>query len=430
MIRILQIIFTVLLVSTYFFSFGFTFLPTAINTKVILAAIGSALLFMEMLKNRKVEISVQLLVASGIAIVFSLICYFATDVNGTADFAYATYVMSFILWLLAGYTVIYTLKQLHGVVNVRLLTYYLAAASLMQCILALCIDSYPAVQILVDRYVEQGQEFVQEVKRLYGVGASLDNAGVRFSIVLILLSSQFRSELFEKKKLPLLITLLLTFFAILTLGSIISRTTSVGGAIGLAYMMFGTGMLRRTIHMDFMRFLGVLFLMLSLAGLVAMYFYETNAMFKDYMRFAFEGFFNYFEKGEWRTDSTDKLTKNMWVWPSDTKTWLIGTGLFDGWVFDTDIGYCRFILYCGLTGFIVFAIFFIFNALNFAARYSKYKWLFVMLLALSFVAWFKVSTDIFLIYALFYCIESLQGSLFTFKINTKNENRLLHLGNI
>ncbi|ULT23654.1 hypothetical protein KUH03_31520 [Sphingobacterium sp. E70] len=114
---------------------------------------------------------------SGFGHCFSLVCFIATDVNRTDDFAYATYFMSFAIWLLAAYTVAFVIYKIHGFIDFHLLTFYLAAACLLQCVLAFWIDSSPAVQSLVDRYVEQGQAFAQEVDRLYGIGASLDNAG-------------------------------------------------------------------------------------------------------------------------------------------------------------------------------------------------------------------------------------------------------------
>jgi hypothetical protein len=430
MIRALLIFCALLVVSCYFFSFGFTFLPPSINTKIILAGVGCLLLFGQMVYTKRIEISKQLFAAAVLAIVFSLVCFIATDVNRTDDFAYATYFMSFAIWLLAAYTVAFVIYKIHGFIDFHLLTFYLAAACLLQCALAFWIDSSPAVQSLVDRYIEQGQAFAQEVDRLYGIGASLDNAGVRFSIVLIMLSTLFTRDLFETRPIPLIAILITTFFTIFILGNVISRTTSIGGALGFAYIILSTGLFSRIIRIEFVRFFSVVLILLLVATLVAIYFYENNAIFRGYMHFAFEGFFNYYETGEWRTDSTDKLTMNMWVWPTDTKTWLIGTGLFDGWIFNTDIGYCRFVLYCGILGFSVFVLFFMFNAIAFMRKYSKYKLLFLMLLAFSFAIWFKVSTDIFLIYALFYCVEGLQGALFTTKFHTENENRLFYLGNL
>lgn len=430
MIRAFMMLCTAVLVSCYFFSFGFTFLPPNINTKIILAGIGAPLLFVQLLRSQRIEMSRQLFTAAALAIVFSMVCYIATDLNRTDDFAYATYYMSFAIWLLAGYTVVYVIRKVHGIVDFHVLTYYLAAVSLGQCVLALWMDSAPAVQSFVDRYVEQGQAFAQEVDRLYGIGASLDNAGVRFSLVLIMLSALFTRDLFQKRNMLLTVVLLILFFALFILGNIISRTTSIGGAFALIYMFFSTGLFNRIIRMEFIRFFTILFILMLVAILLAMYFYDHNPLFRGYMRFAFEGFFNFYETGEWRTDSTDKLSMNMWVWPTDTRTWLIGTGLFDGWIFNTDIGYCRFVLYCGIVGFSVFASFFIFNALAFMAKYKKYKLVFLLLLAFSFTLWFKVSTDIFLIYALFYCIESVQGSLFTTKFTVENENSLFDLGNV
>ena len=109
----------------------------------------------------------------------------------------------------------------------------------------------------------------------------------------------------------------------------------------------------------------------------------------------------------------------MWKWPTDTKTWIIGSGLFGSFVYSTDVGYCRFILYCGLTGFSVFAFFQIYNGLVFFSREKDYRLLFLLLIALSFIIWMKVATDIFQFYALFYCLDSI-------KTVKKNEDCLLY----
>ena len=43
----------------------------------------------------------------------------------------------------------------------------------------------PAVKIFVDAHIEQGQGLLDDLGRLYGIGASLDVAGSRFSAVLV-----------------------------------------------------------------------------------------------------------------------------------------------------------------------------------------------------------------------------------------------------
>lgn len=430
MVRVILICFVAIVVSCYFFSFGFSFLPASINTKLILGGIGAVMLFGQMVRSKRVEIGWKLVVAAVLAIVFSLICFISTDLNRTDDFAYATYFVSFSIWLLAAYTVVLTIYAVHDYVNFRLLTYYLVAVCVSQCILALWIDSSVVFESFVNRYIEQGQEFAQEVDRLYGIGASLDNAGVRFSVVLLMLSTLFTRDFLAKANATIVILLLLSFFIILVFGSIISRTTSMGAGLALAYLLLSTGVFDRVFRLSFVRFIAILVGLTLIATLVAVYYYYNSPIFEGYMRFAFEGFFNFFENGEWRTDSTDKLGSDMWIWPEDTKTWIIGTGLFDGWIFNTDIGYCRFILYCGMIGFIVFALFFIYNALIFMRTYKRQWAIFFMLLVFSFTIWIKVSTDIFLVYALFYGIEGLQGNLFYSKNIKENENSLLYIGNL
>ena len=75
----------------------------------------------------------------------------------------------------------------------------------------------------------------------------------------------------------------------------------------------------------------------------------------------------------------------MWIWPEDQRTWLIGSGLFDNFVYSTDIGYCRFILYCGLIGFSVFAFLFVYLGAAFALKEPKYRLMFLIFMLLTFV---------------------------------------------
>lgn len=83
--------------------------------------------------------------------------------------------------------VCYVIRAFHGKATLNLLIAYSAFVCVSQCILAILIDRFSAFRALVDTYISQGQEFFQEVGRLYGIGAALDPAGVRFSIVLLLI---------------------------------------------------------------------------------------------------------------------------------------------------------------------------------------------------------------------------------------------------
>ncbi len=421
--HILKIFAIGLVVSLFYFSFGFTFLPSGINTKMILALFGLLTASYHAIQNRSLKVSRPLLGAVGFVILFSIICFVSVDYRHTNDFSYATYFVSFAVWIFSAYTVCTLVRWGHGTVNISLIAFHLTGACFVQCILALLIDSSPDFQIWVNRYIDQGQDFLLEVNRLYGIGASLDNAGVRFSIVLIMIAGVLSNEEAVRNSRLKIVMLLTGFFTIIVIGNMMSRTTSIGTGLALLYFMWNTGIFRMVIKSDFFKFHFIFGFMFVLALLVTAYFYQVDSVFHDQIRFAFEGFFNWIEKGEWRTDSTDKLNNNMWVWPTDLNTWIIGTGLFDNWIFGTDIGYCRFILYCGLTGFSVFALFFVYNAAVFATKYRQYRGMFFFFLVLTFIIWIKVSTDIFLIYALFYCMDMLSNNKV---LNPKNENRLLY----
>ena len=182
-------------------------------------------------------------------------------------------------------------------------------------------------------------------------------------------------------------------------------TTSVGLFLGIVYLICSTGIFRLVIKGRYIRLYSILGGMLIVFTMLSVYLYNNDPFFYKNIRFAFEAFFNWVETGELRTDSTDKLNTMMWVWPEDVKSWIIGTGLFANFVYSTDIGYCRFILYCGLIGFGTFVLFFVYNACVFAWKFPSFRLFSFVLLSLSFIIWMKVATDLFFIYALFYCLD-------------------------
>src|SRR5690606_28428936 len=303
------------------------------------------------------------------------------------------------------FTVCSAIKTVHGEATFKLLTLYLAAVCFVQCVLALMIDNIPSFQLFIDSYVQQGQQFFTEVDRLYGIGAALDPAGVRFSIVLIMIVGLLCKDVNVRRSRIQIFLLLLSFFTITIVGNIISRTIILGVGCAALYFIFSSGLFRNVVRYDLIKLgLWVAGMLIISVG-VASFLYQTDDVLREHMRFDFEGFFNWAETGVWRTDSTDKLNREMWIWPTDLKTWVIGSGLFGNWAYGTDIGYCRFILYCGIIGFSVFAFLFIYLTVIFIHQNPTYWLLFMFLMVLTFLIWIKVSTDIFLIYALFFCLD-------------------------
>jgi len=382
----------------------------------MLAGLGIPIFAFNSISQRGIQLPAELIPAILLALVFSLIGYISVDINKANDYSYANYLISFATWLLGAYTVCSILRKIHGYLDFDLLMNYLVAVSVLQCSLALTIDNIVSLKAFIDTYISQDTvadvEFLNKVDRLYGIGAALDVAGTRFSIVLIgLVAVLYRSKA-KYESTSIIALYWIAFVIIAVVGNMISRTTTVGVLLALLYLLSSFDVLNQEISFKNIKSWGAIFGVTFALVLIAMYFYRTDENIRGLLRFGFEGFFNWVEKGEWTTSSTERLNTVMWIWPDahDCRTWLIGNATFDNWyAVGTDIGYCRFIFYSGLLGLITFSLFFIYNAWMGIKKFPYYKLFFVLLLALGFIIWLKVATDLFLIYALFYCLDKEEG---------------------
>lgn len=388
-------------VSFYFFPIGFKFLPPTVNTKMILAVLGLVFYAFNSVRERRLAISKGFFAIVVLCLLFSLWCYLSATFNNTNDYTYADYYTSFFTWLFGAYAACCFIKRFHGDVTVANITAYLTGVCVVQCVMSQLIDNYPVIENLINSIVEQGQDYLKPMRRLYGIGASLDTAGVRFSVVLAMISYQLCKNAKVLSNQGLIVAYIISFILISILGNMIARTTSVGVILGLASIfLFRLMVFNKDIEYSRLKFIGLFFLLFAIAIGVSAYLYNASQNFHSSMRFAFEGFFNWAETGVWRTDSTDKLNAVMWVWPTNPHDWIIGTGVFGHFAYSTDIGYCRFTLYCGLVGLSLFSIFFIANALYVRAKFHNTWLLALLLIAVTFIIWLKVATDIFCIYAM------------------------------
>lgn len=397
------------IVSFYLFPVGFRGLPESLNSKQMLAAFGAVLFVLRAASGKGLNFNVKLFCSFVFAVAFSVWCYFSCILNNTADYAYAKYFLSFFVWISGAYAVIEFLKSAYGRTDLAMLTQFLAAVCIAQGVIAILVDDIPSVASFVDRW------FVQDVRpkrvgRLYGIGCSLDSGGIRMCFAEILIVHQLvtNKDLAGDRKQIIIYALSLVVIAIM--GNMIARTATVGVILGAAYYIYYINKVRygRISTRQLLIKRWTMFILL-MAFVGAVYLYNHNADFHKDIRFAFEGFFNLFETGEFRTDSTDTLNERMWIWPSDFRGWLCGYGLFE-WGYwyasgmQTDIGYCRFTLYCGLIGLAIFSLYFIYNASVVARKFKDAKLLSLVLIALTFIIWIKVSTDIFQLYALLFCL--------------------------
>lgn len=402
-VQIFMVLLTGLMMSFYFHPTELRALP-GYNTKIMLAVFGVAMLIYNIIRTKDYSLSKGLLYSFMIAGAFSFVNYISLIINESDDYSYANYPISALIWIMGAYGAINFIRWTHGKVTVELVVRYLAGGAAFHSILSQLIDRNDSIRNFVTSifYISDSME---EMQRLYSFGVGLDPAGVRFAVILIMIAGVLTLSKVVKKSIGLMIFYFLCFAIISVLGNIISRTTTVGMGLGLFVFAISTGLYKFVIKVSRIKIMRVFGVMLAIGIPIVVYYYNVNPSFQNQIEYGFEGFFNLFESGEFQTSSTDELS-TMWVWPQDTQTWLIGSGLFlsksSDFTYFSDIGYCRFIFYSGLIGITVFGLYFVYNAIYFAIRYPRYRYIFLLMIVVTFVVWSKVATDIFQLYALFY----------------------------
>ena len=400
--------------SFFFFPFEFTFLP-GINTKMLLAAMGLVLFVARAAASRSASLDRDFFVLIVFASIVSLSGIISVVYNATTDLSYASYVVSFFVWMGGAYFVVSSIRFLHGKVTPLMVINYLAAICVVQCVIALLISRNPLVKDFVDSFLG-GDGFMGKLEnRMYGIGCALDVAGLKFSCVLVAISFVVMNGLCQPKLQTTIYWI--AYLVIAVVGNMIGRTTSVGVVVSLIYILV------HCIFYGYREFLKshvlpLLLLMVALLPLL-IYLYNNSPKTREDLRFGFEGFFSLAETGRWETNSNNRLS-DMFVLPDNPKTWIIGDGYFDNPYSDpnfngdnptefykgTDVGYLRFIYYFGVIGLMSFVVLFLVVFWECASRHRKYAILFLMILTINYIVWVKVSSDIFLIFSLFLCIPS------------------------
>jgi len=402
--RVIKVLFLTVAVSFYVFPFSFPFLPYAVNSKILVAVFGIAAFIYDSIRRHGMFFSEPTLFSGLLAAIFSVWCLFCITMANTYTTDYADYIVSYLTWMFGAYGAYSILRTSYEKVDLEILVRYLALVGVFQCITAVMIDNISFVERLVD-HLHADAGYYREHNRMYGLGAALDPAGVRFSVILVMIAHQF-STCQNVRNSSLYQATDLTAFAIITIiGAVISRTTVIGAGLGLFYIFFTLIRMRKGGFITTRMVQAFFWFFIVMAGIigVAIYFYRTSDTFHGYLRFGFEAFFNWVETGEFSTSSTDVL-ETMWVWPTDIRTWLIGRGVFGVFETNSDIGYCNFIALCGLIGMVIFSIYFLYCHIVQNRKFSMFGLTSILLIAITFIVWMKVSTDIFFIDALLFCI--------------------------
>lgn len=412
--KVLGSILILILTSLFYFPFTTSLLP-AINTKMALAAVGLILFAYQTAQKRNAEVGSTFASVSIWGLAVSAMGLFSALANDSGDYTYAGYIVSAWVWMSGAYVVTECIKAVYGKASLRLLTNFLAAICVVQCILAQIIDANASFAEWVDRFMVSTGFMGKVEGRLYGIGCALDVAGLKFCAVLILLA-YFAIHPSGKINVYIETSLYVAaFFIIAIFGSMISRTTSIGVLMVIVYWIWIA--MHNSVRSPHERQSRYFWKMIAAAFIllvpVMAHLYQVDAGFSEKLRFGFEGFFSLVENGEWHVKSNNQLM-SMWVWPDNLTTWIMGDGYFNNpnanpyyigpsfkdYYMGTDIGYCRLIFYFGLIGLAIFCIYFVNCAKQCSKNIPQCRILFWLILLINFIGWAKVSSDIFPVYAL------------------------------
>lgn len=327
MLKVISTLFLVVLTSLFFFPFEFTFLP-GFNTKMIMAGMGLVLFGINMASGGRGSLDKGVFLLSLLAIFVSIIGLVSVILNGTSDFSYATYIISMWVWLGGAYFVAQMIKWRHGNVTIPLLCNYLIAVCVAQCIIAFAMSVYQPLKTLVDGFLGSRGFMGKVDARLYGIGASLDVAGMRFAAVLVMIACLcVRKDVLNSKLAVFMYVLASCIISVF--GNMIGRSTVIGLALAFVYVLYQAFSRKSEILLANLKRMGITFALIAVCSVFALiYFYNTNANVHENLRFGFEGFFSLAEKGRWETHSNEIL-KNMYVFPDNIRTWMIGDGYLE-----------------------------------------------------------------------------------------------------
>lgn len=416
--KILKTICILITTSFAIFPFFFTFLPS-VNTKMIVAALGVVTMIYNKIIGKNDFLDHNFLMVTLAALFVCGASFVSMVLNDTNDGTYLSFVVSMWVWLAAAYFCVNLMTDENYNVDAKTVIEYLVGVALMQCVLALLIYKFGYIRSFITSYLS-GEKYMGVgigTTRLFGPGCALDVGGARLGAILIMLSYLITRFIKEKKSVLIILGSICAFIMIFVEGNMMGRTTTVGGVLAIAlfilYIIFDKDI--RTEYTTNYLIPSVLTIFIGVFICIILYNFNEDA--RSLLRFGFEGFFNYFEKGSFETHSTDLLQRGL-IFPDNLHTWIIGDGYMAGTANDpyyigpkdygfymnTDAGYSRFIFYFGVLGLATLIGFFIIVTNICIKKSPDAKLLFIFLLLLNLSVWIKVSTDLFVMFAPFLCI--------------------------
>lgn len=411
-LKILQYSILQILVFFYLYPTLFKFVPGVISTRILIGIIGFIFFFVTQYKAVFNPESYKLKKDKIILLVFLLIIplytLFSIYINQTSDFAFIIHSFSILLIYFAYLFLKIFSNSIVKNIDLFFVSNLIINSILIQLCIALLMYIIPAfssfinnIQVIDDADLDRISKILEF--RLVGLGTKFFGAGILNAFALILVAYNIREKTLNYISI---LKYTLVFIFILLVGMMMSRTTLIGGLIGLLIIITPINKSNGFVFNNTLKFLISLFTIpIILALIIIIFVPSVSKQFQTLFNFGFEIFINYFETGSATSESTEDL-KTMYILPTDLKTYIIGDGKFNevggSYYMGTDVSYLRLLFYLGIPGLILFLSFQLYFI---KISFSKNKLLIFSISFLFLLLSFKGFTDIFFVVLLFNLIN-------------------------
>ena len=343
----------------YIFTIEPIFLPFRLRT------LFSLLGFYMLIKEKNISFRYILCNKKWKALIASLtlllvVAIMSTLVNGYFDPHFYKYPIQIFISLCSAYFYLYLLSRVNNncCLSEKQLMFFFVAACVVQSVTAVMFFLHQQtrdVALSLIKVSELSAEAIEgngnlDVRRLIGFGAAWFSAGTVFSIAIL-------NAFILINKANSITNLIKLFFSavfILVVGSMIARTTFVGAALAIFYILFTKGDLKNKI---------VVFQIMAVLTVLLFFIYvtylENDPVFELAFQRAFSLFYDYQSTGE-LSGLSEYMEK---LYPDNIETWIIGDGKMadpknpeTAYYMNVDIGVSRVIFGIGVTGLIIYSL--------------------------------------------------------------------------
>ena len=356
----LKVFITQVLLFLYLYSIPLKGLPFGIGTRIVFSICGLLIvvygLFSLRIKFNFISINRFLLSLLSFVLLLVITIYTSCFINSTNDTSLIRISFSYLLTILSVYFFYRIISNLFPKIFFLSLLNMIVICSVIQVSTALLMFVSPDFKELIISMIDPKDFLIEEILlfsnfRLIGLGSNPFVTGFTNGFSLILLSFLIKKN--QNRKL--LIFYIVSFLMILVVGSMIARTTLIGGFLSICSLLLSIRLHKINLNkliLKMLMYLGlVLFLVIFIKSLDKGFVSKIN----DSFEYGFEALYNLKSGHGAQTESTNEL-KEMYFFPDKLSTYIIGDGYYMNpynslsYYMNTDAGYIRLLYYIGLFG--------------------------------------------------------------------------------